>query len=173
VVSVDIDPGVVARTQAAISDEGLNCQVGAVHADLRDAVGVLRHPVTQRLLDLDRPVAILCLSVFHFIGGDLVRVIDPLRKAVPGGSMLAISHASGSSELEKRPGDLDPDTVLRLIYDCTLTPISLRTDAELSALLRGLHLVPPGLLPIDQWRPEDHVPASGSTAMLGAVAHLE
>jgi hypothetical protein len=172
VVAVDIDPGVVARTQAAISDDGLTCQVGAVHADLRDAVGVLGHPVTRRLLDLDRPVAILCLSVLHFIGGDLTRVVDPLRRAVPAGSVLALSHASPSRETEKSPGGLDPDTVLRLIYDCTLTPLSLRNHAELSALLAGLHLAPPGLVPLDQWRPTAEAPPSGSTALLGAVAHL-
>jgi hypothetical protein len=172
VVAVDIDPGVVARTQAAISDEGLTYQVGAVHADLCDAVGVLRHPVTRRLLDLDRPVAILCLSVLHFIGGDLLRVLGPLRKAVPAGSLLALSHASGVAGPAPRNDGLDPDTIIRLIYDCTLTPLSLRSHGELSSLLAGLALAEPGLVPVDQWRPSPQAPAAGGGTLLGAVAHL-
>ena len=174
VVSVDIDPGVVASNQAAIGADGLGGRVGAVHADLRDAHGVLEHPVTQRLLDFDRPVAVLMLSVLHFVGGDLGRIIDPLRKAMAGGSMLALTHATAPPTGEKAtitPDGLDQGTIVRLIYDCTLTPLSFRTTAELGALLTGLPLAAPGLVPIDNWRPEAGTPPNVRT-LFGAIAHV-
>jgi hypothetical protein len=174
VVSVDIDPGVVASIQAAISADGLGGRVGAVHADLRDAPGVLEHPVTRRLLDLDRPVAVLFLSVLHFVGGDLGRVFDPLRKAMAGGSLLALTHATAPAPGERATtttDGLDQATIVRLIYDCTLTPISFRTTTELDALLTGLSLVAPGLVPIDRWRAEAAGPLSVRT-LSGAVAHV-
>lgn len=172
VVAVDIDPGVVAATQAAISTNGLPSRVGAVHADLRDALGVLEHPVTRRLLDFERPVAVLCLSVLHFVGGDLGRVLSPLRKAMAGGSLLAISHASPSGSLTS--DGLDVGMIVRLIYDCTLTPLSFRTETDLHAALAGLPLATPGLVPVERWRSAAPI-VEGSTrhrSLLGVVAHL-
>jgi hypothetical protein len=189
VVSVDIDPGVVAQIQAEARSAGLSGHVGALHADLRDTSGILQDPVTGRLLDLDRPVAILGLAVLHFVPGDLRRVLAPLRKAAASGSLLAISHASSSqpdgappadpscsAAREARSSSLDQTTVVRLIYDCTLTPLTLRTADDLRRLLTGLHLVGPGVVPVDQWWP----PGSKSSAaaqslvptLLGAVAEL-
>lgn len=172
VVAVDIDPGVVAATQAAISTNGLPGRVGAVHADLRDALGVLEHPVTRRLLDFERPVAVLCLSVLHFVGGDLGRVLGPLRRAMTGGSLLAISHATPSGATTS--DGLDLGKIVRLIYDCTLTPLSFRTETDLHAALAGLSLAKPGLVPVEQWQSAAPVAESSTNlrSLLGVVAHV-
>jgi cyclopropane fatty-acyl-phospholipid synthase-like methyltransferase len=173
VVSVDIDPGVVARLQAAISDGGLTCQVGAVHADLRDVHGVVNHPVTRRLVDFDRPVAVLCLSVLHFVGGDLGRVLDPLRTAMTGGGTLALSHASAfDSDDAQRGSAQEKGAIARLIYDCTFTPLTLRTGAELGTLLAGLPLVDPGLVPVEQWRSAAEPAPGPASRLLGGVARI-
>lgn len=168
IVAVDIDPSVVAQIQSSTRADDRTNRVGAVHADLRDAVGILQDPVTRRMLDPDQPVAILCLSVLHFVNGDLRRVLDPLRQAVTGGSLLAISHATTAPAPSGPPG-LNHGAVARLIYDCTLTPLTLRTRTELDQLLIGLEVIGPGIVPVNQWGATAHRPVP---SLLGAVARL-
>ncbi|SHN20995.1 SAM-dependent methyltransferase [Cryptosporangium aurantiacum] len=188
VVAVDIDPAVVAQVQTIVRTSRLSGQVGAVHSDLRDLTAILEHPVTQRLIDFDRPVAILCLAVLHFVPGDLQhRVLAPLRRTAARGSLLALSHATAAAptptDAPVPPGRAqsigvsrpDPSTIVRLIYDCTLTPLTLRTESELRRAIGDLDLVSPGLVPVDRWHP----PSSGPetvvppiSSLLAAVAQL-
>ncbi|GAA3384531.1 SAM-dependent methyltransferase [Cryptosporangium minutisporangium] len=198
VVSVDIDPGVVTQVQTTVRASGLTDRVGALHADLRDLVGVLEHPVTRRLLDFDRPVAILCLAVLHFVPGELHRVLGPLRRTAAPGSLFAFSHATAAAPISAdaptlpspvspapvgrtrtqetyRPTAPDQTTIVRLIYDCTLTPLTLRSESELRRAIGDLRLVSPGLVPVDRWHPASSGPESAGqplAGMLAAVAHL-
>ncbi|WP_142704267.1 SAM-dependent methyltransferase [Cryptosporangium phraense] len=179
VVAVDIDPRVVSQVQLDARVSGRGAQVGAVHADLGDAAGVLGHPVTRRLIDLDRPVAILCLAVLHFVPGPLDRVLGPLRRAVAPGSLLAVSHGAATptsagrtrSEGAARPAAPSPASISRLIYDCTLTPLTLRSAPDVRAALGDTELVEPGLVEIASWRaPESSSP--GRSGLIGGVASL-
>ncbi|EXG81046.1 SAM-dependent methyltransferase [Cryptosporangium arvum] len=164
VVAVDIDPGVTAQVGSTARATGVSGRVGAIHADLRDAIGVLEHPVTRRLIDFDRPVAILCLAVLHFVPGELDRVLGPLRRAAPRGSLLAFSHAAASE------APTTTERITRLVYDCTLTPLVLRSEETLTAAVSGLELVDPGIVPVNRWRaPDADAPAS---TLLGGVARL-
>ena len=50
-------------------------------------------------------------------------------------------------------------------------PIVLRSSAEIAALVTGLDLVAPGLVPVDDWRPdESDLPATASAPIYGLVA---
>ena len=42
-------------------------------------------------------------------------------------------------------------------------PIVLRSAAEIGALVAGLDLVPPGLVPLNDWRPDDCDPPAAAT----------
>ena len=177
VVAVDIDPGVASQVATAVRTSGLAGRVGALHADLRDLVGVLEHPVTRRLLDFDRPIAILCLAVLHFVPGDLDRVLGPLRRTAAPGSLLALSHATlapaPAEHAPRRRGGPDPAAIVRLVYDCTLTPLTLRSEDQLRASLTECELVEPGIVPLHEWRPTAGAQAPGSgVGLLGAVARL-
>ena len=47
----------------------------------------------------------------------------------------------------------------------------LRSADEIAALVTGLDLVPPGLVPIDDWRPEESdPPATAPVPIYGLVA---
>jgi len=64
--------------------------------------------------------------------------------AVPSGSYLAISHAS--SDLKT-----DTGTAGRRYNSHSATAITFRSRQEVTRLLAGLELVPPGVSPLDQW----------------------
>jgi hypothetical protein len=64
VVYVDHDPVVASHGRALLASGD---RVAVVLADLREAAAVLEHPEVRALLDLSRPVAVLCTSTLHFI----------------------------------------------------------------------------------------------------------
>ncbi len=70
VVYVDVDPVATALSAAVL---GGNAQATVIQADARDPAAILAHPETRRLLDFDRPVALLLVSMLLFVpddGGD-------------------------------------------------------------------------------------------------------
>ncbi|MFI5953668.1 SAM-dependent methyltransferase [Cryptosporangium sp. NPDC051539] len=186
VVAVDIEPGVVTQVQTLARTSGWAGQVGALHADICDVAGILGHPVTRRMIDLDRPVAILCLAVLHFVPGPLDRVLGPLRRTVAPGSLLAVSHGAatptpaGRTRTEgaarpagpTRPAGPSPASISRLIYDCTLTPLTLRSEHDIRAALGECGLVEPGLVPVARWRMPESAPPPAFAGLVGGVSRL-
>jgi S-adenosyl methyltransferase len=90
VVYVDHDPVVLAHSRALLAtDDG----VIAVKSDFRDPAGVLGDPSLTRLIDFAEPVAVLFLSVLHFIGDDEKpgQIVAGFRDRLPAGGYLVIS----------------------------------------------------------------------------------
>ena len=83
---------------------------------------------------------------------DAAKVVAALMDSAPSGSYLAIYHLAS---------DLDPALggALKQWNAAAAVPIVLRSSAEIGALVTGLDLVPPGLVPINDWRPDDVRPA--------------
>lgn len=86
-----------------------------------------------RVVDLDRPVAVLLLAVLHLIGDhdDPHGLVARLRDALCPGSYLAISHAGPGARHVPTRRDLP---AIRRFFD-------------------GLELVLPGVVRVDTWRP--------------------
>lgn len=120
-------------------------------ADLRDVAGVLDHPDTRRLIDPDRPVAVMMFAVLHFLPDDrqVHEMIAAYRERTAPGSYLAISHASPPPDAE-----LDAEAVERLYRTRTSMPLRYRTAAEVRDLFAGYDLLAPGVVPVSDWRPE-------------------
>src|SRR5690349_25145491 len=93
VVYVDIDPVVWSHGQALLAHGD---QVAMVHADLREPAVVLGNPDLLALIDLTRPLALVCAAVLHFVpdSDEPHRVIADYRDRLAAGSYLAISHGS-------------------------------------------------------------------------------
>jgi len=146
VVYVDVDPVAVAHSRALLADDPAT---EVVQADLRDPDRILDDESLHRLIDLDRPVAILLVAVLHFVADDddPRAVIARLRDAVPPGSFLVISHASQDGQ------PLLADSHQRL-YARTPTPMTMRSQPEIVEFFNGFDLVEPGVVPIQRWRPE-------------------
>src|SRR5262249_24120592 len=106
VVYVDHDPVVLAHDRALLATDD---QVAVIQADLREPATVLADPALTGLIDFGQPVAVLLLSVLHFIsdeeGPD--QIVAGYRDRLPAGGYLVIS--AGSSE-----GAQDEETERRL-----------------------------------------------------------
>lgn len=92
-VYVDHDPVAVAHSQAVL--EG-NDDADVVAADLLKPQEILGSSEVERLIDLNRPVALLLVAILHFVEDedDPYAVVAKLRDALAPGSMLVLTHAS-------------------------------------------------------------------------------
>jgi hypothetical protein len=120
-----------------------------VLADLREPEVILTHPKTRALIDFGQPVALLLVAILHFITDteNPARIVATLRDALPPGSYLILSHATG---------DLRPDAAQSAadVYKRATLSVMLRNKAQVEALFDGWELVEPGLVQVPLWRPE-------------------
>jgi len=166
VVYVDHDPIVVAHNDALLATRD---GVVTVRADVREPEAVLGHDALNGCIDFGRPVAVLLLSVLHFISHDedAPGIIAKFRERLAPGSYLAASV--GTSE----GADLDMLAEATQTYAGARMPFTLRSRAQILDLFDGFDLVEPGLVSLPEWRPEfntDRTPLKGPTVC--AVAQL-
>jgi hypothetical protein len=149
VVYVDSDPVAVAHSAAIL---GRTANVAALQADAGHVETILEHPVVKAMLDFGQPVAVLLLTVLHFVVDDdvAVRTVRALRDAVAPGSYLVVSH--GTREHDAPPAV--QAQVVRL-YGQTSNPARPRSAAQIARFFDGLTLVEPGLVFTPLWRPQD------------------
>jgi SAM-dependent methyltransferase len=154
VAYADNDPLVLVYARALLTARPPG-RCGYIDADLRDPAAILAK--ASATLDLTRPVGVLLLAVLHFLpaAGDPARIVGELARALAPGSYLAISHLTG---------DFAPDQVSAAVevYNAAVPGgVTARSHAEVTALFGGLPLVPPGVVPVTEWRP---APATGPAA---------
>ena len=125
--------------------------VDVVQADLRDTAAVLGDPRTAALLDFSRPVAVLMVSVLHFVPGDVAAVVAAYRKVLVPGSFLVVSHATPPWELAGSRADME---AAYRVYESSSTPLHYRAATEIEPLFAGTELLPPGLVHVMDWRPD-------------------
>jgi S-adenosyl methyltransferase len=123
-------------------------------------------PGDGAILDPGRPIAVLLPSTLAHVpsAADAAKVVAELMDSAPSGSYLAIHHLAS---------DLDPalGSALKRWNAAAAVPIVLRSAAEVAALVTGLDLVAPGLVPVDDWRPdESDPPAVAPVPVYGLVA---
>jgi S-adenosyl methyltransferase len=151
---------VLAHSRALKTGEG----TAVIRADLRDADTILGHPDTRRLIDFSEPLAILFAAVLHFVGGpDAGAAVARFTGAAAPGSYLVLSHITG---------DPDPEAAAAFtaVYAGTANPNTLRTREEILGFFDGLEMLEPGLVPVQQWRPDDPGAAHPRRAwMVGGV----
>ncbi len=155
IIYVDHDPVAVAHSRAILDG---NQRASVFAGDLRDPAAIMAGPDFDRLIDRDRPVGLLLVSVLHFIADDdaAAGAVRAWRAQLPAGGYLALSHASGN---EMSDGANRTET----LYNESVSAMSLRTREGITALFGGLELVEPGVVPIPLWRPDspDDVTADG------------
>ena len=165
VAYVDNDPLVLAYARALLTPAQPG-RCAYIDADLRDTTTVLEQ--AARTLDFTQPTAVLLLAVLHFIpdAGDPASIVAALTAALAPGSYLVITHLTA---------DLAPGPVTAGVdaYN-SLVPMGLvpRTHAQVSALFGGLPLVPPGVVPVTEWRPEIGDPFGQPADLHGGVARI-
>ena len=153
VVYVDNDPLVLAHARALLtsSPEG---RTAYIHADLRDPMAILSDPSTRDVLDFSQPVALMLVAVLHFITDDdkPAEIVRTLLGELPPGSYLAASHVTAEHNRDQLEESLRN-------YQRSGVPFQARDSDEFARLaFDGLHLVPPGVTLVSEWRPESASP---------------
>jgi O-methyltransferase involved in polyketide biosynthesis len=145
VVYVDHDPVVAAHARALLDDSG---RAVCVEADLLDHEEVLAG--AGRFLDLSRPVAVVLVSILHFLpdSADPQGAVAALRAALAPGSYLVLTHATSMGHLTDEEGSSG-------VYRGSSSAGGAdRSPAEIRSFFGDFPLDPPGLVQAVDWRPD-------------------
>jgi hypothetical protein len=145
VAYVDIDPVAVAHSRAMLKGQE---NTSIVRGDLRKPAAILADPEVQRVIDFSRPVALLIVSVLHFIADedDPQGATAQLRDALPSGSYFAMSHGAWADRQESAQ--------VEELYQRTTSQVIARPADEIAAFFGDVRLVEPGLVFLPAWRPD-------------------
>jgi hypothetical protein len=152
VVYVDDDPMVLTHIRA-LANSAPEGAIGCLDAHIRNPGAIVTGAAAT--LDFGQPVAIMLLSTstLAFIANTAAAAatVSALAASVPSGSYVSLYHQAS---------DLDPALPegIRRWNQLSAKPITLRSRAEVASLAAGLTPVPPGLVPINEWRPEPDDP---------------
>ncbi|MFC4034765.1 SAM-dependent methyltransferase [Streptomyces polygonati] len=158
---VDNDPIVNTYANALLSPSGAT---SIVLADLRDPRAIVDHPEVRRVIDFGEPVALLLVAILHFLteAERPEQVVATLRDALPAGSFLVLSHATG---------DFADRTEAQAVYKNATATLNLRSHAQIERFFDGFELLEPGLAQVPFWRPDTQPPArSREIGFYGGVA---
>jgi hypothetical protein len=152
VVYLDNDPFALAHARALLRSRR-GGRIRVVEADLLDTESVIDPRTVGRVLDLGRPVGVLLVGVLHQLrdsedpADDAHAAVRRLVDVIPPGSWIAIATLAG---------DLEADLVDGLVdvagrHGLLVTP---RTRGDVTSLVEGLEVTPPGVVPLLDWRPD-------------------
>lgn len=149
VVYVDHDPVAVAHSEAVLAGHD---DADVVAGDLLKPREILSSPQVERLIDLNRPVALLLVAILHFVEDedDPYAAVAELSGALAPGSLLVLTHASYEGiplPAERAGGAVD-------VYKDIRNPLIMRSRDDVARFFEGYDMVEPGLVPMPRWRPE-------------------
>lgn len=148
VVYVDNDPVVLLHAQSLLAP-GPEGATDFIDADMREPAKVVA--AAGKTLDLSRPVAVLFMGVLGHVTDDAeaVTLVSTVMNAVPSGSYLVLSD--GTAVVHAEQGQAAQDEY----NESGAEPYTLRSPQQIARFFDGLTLVPPGLVSVTRWRPEE------------------
>ncbi|HVV09824.1 SAM-dependent methyltransferase [Amycolatopsis sp.] len=152
VVYVDYEEDAVAFGREILAGDA---DTRVLHADLREPDAVLDSPEVSGLLDFGKPVAVLMVSVLHFVTDDAeaLEVVRRYTSRLVPGSYFALSHLA-PPENSDRSLALQRET--NKVYNSSVAEnLAIRSRAQVREFFGDAELVPPGLVLLPDWRPED------------------
>ncbi|MFF2353677.1 SAM-dependent methyltransferase [Kitasatospora sp. NPDC058115] len=166
VLYVDNDPIVLAHARALMGGTAVG-RTTVIQSDLRRPDELLADAEAEKLLDLDRPTALVLAAVLHFVRDEEgpYEVVRTLLGALAPGSHLILSHGTADflpAEVRDR---------VTGVYSKATAPLVGRSREQVGAFLDGLEVLDPGVVTVPLWRP-DGAPEAGAerVSMYGAVA---
>jgi hypothetical protein len=149
VVYTDNDPLVLAHARALLSGSPAG-RTAYIDADVRDPAAILNAPELSDTLDLGQPVAVQLIAVLHLVTDDAVAypAVRTIVDAMPSGSYLVISHATGDFWPPERVDEANATNKAHNI------DFRFREHSEVARFFDGLDLVEPGIVPVAEWRPD-------------------
>jgi hypothetical protein len=155
VAYVDYDPVAVTHYNALLSSTETAV---AIHADVRIPNEILKHPEVTALIDFDRPVGLLMISLLVYVlpSEDPYGIVAKFRDQMAPGSHVALSHYTNEG---KSPEEL---AALEAVLMEMREVARLRSLDEVTGFFDGFELLEPGVVTAPDWRPDrQHDPASG------------
>ncbi|MEV0588957.1 SAM-dependent methyltransferase [Nonomuraea sp. NPDC050310] len=143
VLYVDNDPVVLAHSRALLPTGE---RVFVREGDLREPEKIMA--TAAELLDFSRPVAVLLVSVLHFVTDeeDPAGIVAAIREALPSGGYLVLTHVAPDARPERAPQ-------VSAVYQRASAPFTARRRPEFERFLAGLELLEPGIVNNQEWRP--------------------
>jgi hypothetical protein len=156
---IDNDPIVATHAGARLIGTG---NTGFFLGDMREPRTILEHPTISELIDFDEPVALLLVSVLHFVtdAEDPAGMLATLREALPAGSYLVLSHATADFHGEVAPEVME-------VYKKATASLTARSHAEVLSFFDGYDLIEPGLVQVPLWHPESPEPKHEDLVRVG------
>ncbi|MBF6329335.1 SAM-dependent methyltransferase [Nocardia transvalensis] len=159
VVSIDFDPVVQVHATAMLS--GIP-GVTPMLADARKPDDIIARLRADRLIDFDRPVAVLMVGLLHFVMDEEhpAEIVARFREVMAPGSYLAFTHGGDES---------DPAFIQQTVKDTggsTAHPVY-RSRAEVASFFEGFEMLGPGVVPLQEWLGGD-LPHTG-LVLLGGI----
>ncbi|MFI6319623.1 SAM-dependent methyltransferase [Nonomuraea sp. NPDC050556] len=144
VVYVDNDTVVLTHSRALL---GHSPDVTVLEGDLREPEKVVAQ--AAEVLDLTRPVALLVVSLLHFITDleDPAGLIGRYRDLLAPGSYLVVTHVAPDTMPEKADA-------VSAVYQRATSPFIPRRRAVFERFLDGFELEEPGIVNTREWRPD-------------------
>jgi hypothetical protein len=150
VVYADNDPLVLAHARALLTGT-LPGTTDYTYADLNQPEEIVR--IARDKLDFSQPVAVMIMGVLGHIGNpaenddEFTRtVIGQLKEALPTGSYLTICESADTAPANNE--------AIRTYNETGAAPYRLRSVGQIVRLFDGLNAVEPGIVPIQEWRPD-------------------
>jgi hypothetical protein len=163
IVYVDNDPVVLAHARALLTSvpEGLT---NYIDADLRDAGTILRQAAVT--LDFAKPIAVMLMAILQHLDDDddPFAVVASLMAAVPSGSYLAMTHPASDIAAEEMR------EMAQRLNKLMAEKVTFRGRAEVTRFFDGLELVEPGMVRVQEWRPNTTAEATSPAALWCGVA---
>ncbi|MGW4464138.1 SAM-dependent methyltransferase [Micromonospora sp. NPDC004704] len=151
VVYVDNDPIVFVHNNALLAtDDG----VVSIKADVREPDQLLDRLRSEHLIDFDQPVLVLFIGLFHLVtdAENPAALIARFRERMATGSYVCISQfcVDGS----------DPAARAKLeeISANSPAPMTFRRREEIEGFFDGFDLLPPGVVDLRRWSPDEDAP---------------
>jgi SAM-dependent methyltransferase len=164
VVYVDNDPVVLAHARALLTS-GPQGATGYLDADARDVGTILAE--AEKLLDFSQPIGLMLVAILQFIEDkdDPYQIVTRLIEALPPGSFVVISHPPTDMQ-RLAPGLAEALGKLSQTMAQRVTP---RSREQVTRFFDGIDLIEPGVVPIQQWRPDSDAEATARAGMWGGV----
>ncbi len=151
VVYVDHDPMVLCHARALLTDND-SCVI--LEKDITSPQQILNAKETRNLLDLRQPMGLVLSGILHHLN-DNDRPLQHTRElcdALAPGSRVAISHFC-RPERDEHPHDSARAARLQQAFQEKLGTGVWRDHDQIRDYFCGWELLPPGLVPLGDWRP--------------------
>jgi hypothetical protein len=150
VVYLDNDPVVSAHGRALLEENELSHFLAA---DLTEPDELLARPEVRNRLDFDQPIALYQVGTLHHVPDELdpAGIMRTYIDALPSGSYVAFAHFFDPDD-----GSEVSAVARRMEEVCTNSSMASgwwRTKEQILAMLEGLELLEPGVVPVADWWP--------------------